>query len=104
MAYTIDCADGGGSGNADAGPCENQTDSFTATDGQTSFQLSQPANANDGIVVTLDGRSLPAALGDSTVWSYDGPSNSVVFTAAYAAQAGETITVTYTVDCSSGGR
>jgi len=91
-------------GNPDAGSCDMQTDSFTATDGQTTFQLSQSANGSDDIVVTLDGRSFPETGSDGAAWSYDASSNSVVFAAEYAAQAGETVSVTYTVDCGGGGR
>ncbi len=106
VTYTVDCTDGGtsGGGSPDGGSCGMQTDSFTATDGQTSFQLSQTANSGDDIVVTLDGRPLPDTTGGNAVWSYDASSNSVVFAAEYAAQAGETITVTYTVDCAGNGR
>ncbi|MHB8419636.1 MAG: choice-of-anchor D domain-containing protein [Myxococcales bacterium] len=53
------------------------------------------------VAVTLDGNPYPqVGSHGNPQWSYDATTNAVVFTAAAAPQAGDVVTVTYTVACS----
>lgn len=65
----------------------------------TFFLTAFPDQANGVIQVFLDGDEVPKVLDGSTVWAYDPIQNAVVFDANFAPQAGDALTVTYTVSC-----
>jgi hypothetical protein len=56
------------------------------------FFLSRPADQST-IEVAVDGRDRPSG------WSYDSPSNSVVFEEASVPQPGDTVRVEYEAQC-----
>lgn len=69
---------------------------------RTSFDLNAtPDQGNGPIQVFVDGVAVPRTDPDrgTTIWSYDPVRNAVVFDPNWAPEAGDSLTITYTVAC-----